>query len=1194
MALAEKVCLKQCDFKGGNIWVNVPPGASGFARRHFPNARVNEFMPAQNILQPRRPPFTSRLFWLLFLSAFVFCAIVRADDFSSRRAAFLNYYDTTVPNVNQTGSGPHRIGRTGFWAAEGRFFNNDLVNGSNYMYAALGDADSEGTDAGFSMWPAMDCYLRWNAALPSVFTPAITNFFEAQLTTNGTNYSVGSTANQQMMFAATRYLAGSVWGVNAFPAGSQYQANYGTSDPTGKAFVSNTIVKIPFYGLLEHDSLIYVQNTLGPIYTLSQFAPDAVLQNKAKMAFDWVVAASAGYYFYDNWAVASDRTEPYWVQTQPTTATFMTYLFFGGPVPSSYLESYGDALYCMSNFPGVLPEVVMAATNRVQSYTHRSTDMENTGSNNVVYNNGYFKTSYITPDYSLYSQAECGVATNSDGSFTITNYGTVSLYMPHQMQRWGVVWNAPNDQTKFWITNPYNPVYSGSSPNIYIGTTTSEETVQLGGTLAAVYDIPTSATRADWVHGGVLMANYQLLEGQIPTNYTAVIDNAATSGRLFLHYTNVLIALYISTNFTWGADTNLTNYFLVPANIAGLAVETASPDEYTQSTAALRLAAFASDVQTHGSVNTNLLTGSHPVMIYTDRHTNTLKVAFGQGSWTNGQSVDYQQWPTICNPWMYQAQLGNLFIFGTNRTIIYNYNTWTETTNCQPVLLTSSPVTATQNNYVDVDLTARVSDTETPSSNLLFTVGNPANGAVALLADAHTARFTPSTNYSGAAGFNFTTTDFGTDPRLVLYYNFQPPNTLPGNGIADVSGNARNAGMVTAGVATAIYSTSAPPALVLYDTQSLRLTNTSTAGAELTRMITPGNLSMTNGSWTFATWFQRATATNDNFIFYIGSSNGFGKSGDELQLYCPSNQNTVALRHYNAGGTLDVNLTSAALVSTGQWHHVALVFQHIADGTNNVSLCLDGAPVGTVSNIAWSLKQNHPLVFGGHNSTNAKVYRWFNGLLDDLALFRGALNTNEIARLAGRTVSHFGGWIVTNSVSVSVVAPPNTPPVLAAISNYTINAGITLLITNVATDTDQPPQTLTFALAVAPTNALITPGTGILSWRPLVSQASSTNPFSVTVADNGTPSLGATQSFTVTVNRLNRPGVANSFVTNNQFWLQATGALGPDYTIQISTNLSVSGWTNIFTSNSPALPFNWADTNFQSSPQKFYRLLLGP
>ena len=51
----------------------------------------------------------------------------------------------------------------------------------------------------------------------------------------------------------------------------------------------------------------------------------------------------------------------------------------------------------------------------------------------------------------------------------------------------------------------------------------------------------------------------------------------------------------------------------------------------------------------------------------------------------------------------------------------------------------------------------------------------------------------------------------------------------------------------------------------------------------------------------------------------------------------------------------------------------------------------------------------------------------------------------------------------TQSFSVAVLAS-NNPPVLAAISNQTIAVGMTLTITNTATDPDSPPQVLTFSL----------------------------------------------------------------------------------------------------------------------------------
>ncbi len=172
---------------------------------------------------------------------------------------------------------------------------------------------------------------------------------------------------------------------------------------------------------------------------------------------------------------------------------------------------------------------------------------------------------------------------------------------------------------------------------------------------------------------------------------------------------------------------------------------------------------------------------------------------------------------------------------------------------------------------------------------------------------------------------------------------------------------------------------------------------------------------------------------------------------------------------------------------------------------------------------------------------------------------------------------------------------PNTPPTLASVANQTINAGFTLVLTNTATDTDQPPQTLTFSLLNAPTNAALASlntNNTIFSWRPLVSQANTTNSIILKVADNGTPSLSATSMFKVTVNPLVQPAVSSIHVSGGQVSLVATGAIGPDYTVLISTNLA--RWQILFTSNSPATPVTLVDTNPSTSPIRFYRIQLGP
>jgi hypothetical protein len=166
--------------------------------------------------------------------------------------------------------------------------------------------------------------------------------------------------------------------------------------------------------------------------------------------------------------------------------------------------------------------------------------------------------------------------------------------------------------------------------------------------------------------------------------------------------------------------------------------------------------------------------------------------------------------------------------------------------------------------------------------------------------------------------------------------------------------------------------------------------------------------------------------------------------------------------------------------------------------------------------------------------------------------------------------------------------------VLTAISNRTILAGRTLTITNSATDAESPPQTLIYSLTgppPSPSGASINPGSGILTWRPAIAQAG-TNLLSVQVSDNGTPSLSATQSFSVIVNRPSQPGLTSPALSNGQFTLLISGDTGPDYTVQSSTNLV--DWLPIFSTNSPALPFQFLDSNASNYRQRFYRVLLGP
>jgi glucuronoarabinoxylan endo-1,4-beta-xylanase len=168
----------------------------------------------------------------------------------------------------------------------------------------------------------------------------------------------------------------------------------------------------------------------------------------------------------------------------------------------------------------------------------------------------------------------------------------------------------------------------------------------------------------------------------------------------------------------------------------------------------------------------------------------------------------------------------------------------------------------------------------------------------------------------------------------------------------------------------------------------------------------------------------------------------------------------------------------------------------------------------------------------------------------------------------------------------------NIPPTLAPIPNQTIGAGVTLVLTNVATASDVPPQTLTFSLLNAPDNATLDPNSGIFTWRPLVSQANTTNLIITSVTDNDSADLSATNSFTVFVNPLAQPVISSIDTSGGQVSLVVDGPVGPDYTLLSSTNLT--NWQVLFITNSPVTPITLIDTNFGADSACFYLIQLGP
>ncbi|MGA9779850.1 MAG: beta-galactosidase GalA [Verrucomicrobiia bacterium] len=184
---------------------------------------------------------------------------------------------------------------------------------------------------------------------------------------------------------------------------------------------------------------------------------------------------------------------------------------------------------------------------------------------------------------------------------------------------------------------------------------------------------------------------------------------------------------------------------------------------------------------------------------------------------------------------------------------------------------------------------------------------------------------------------------------------------------------------------------------------------------------------------------------------------------------------------------------------------------------------------------------------------------------------------------------------VIDNLSASFL-PTNIPPALASIANQTVNVGQTVAVTASATDTDFPPQTLTFNLLSAPADATLiqlNSTNAAFSWRPQVTSANTSNSVTIGVS-SGSPGLSATQSFMITVNPLVLPVVPTVSWSNGQFTLLVTNSIvGPDYAVQGSSNLVE--WSTLFITNSPPTnSFQWNDTNALTLPAQFYRIKVGP
>lgn len=123
--------------------------------------------------------------------------------------------------------------------------------------------------------------------------------------------------------------------------------------------------------------------------------------------------------------------------------------------------------------------------------------------------------------------------------------------------------------------------------------------------------------------------------------------------------------------------------------------------------------------------------------------------------------------------------------------------------------------------------------------------------------------------------------------------------------------------------------------------------------------------------------------------------------------------------------------------------------------------------------------------------------------------------------------------LTTTKSTVVTVLETNQPPILDHIPDFSADEGQLIEFAATARDLDWPPNKLQFSLnPQVPAGASVNPASGVFTWRPSPTQGPSTNLITLTVSDDGDPSLSASRSFTVVVNDMLSDFVVLCGITN--------------------------------------------------------------
>jgi hypothetical protein len=176
--------------------------------------------------------------------------------------------------------------------------------------------------------------------------------------------------------------------------------------------------------------------------------------------------------------------------------------------------------------------------------------------------------------------------------------------------------------------------------------------------------------------------------GYLPGGYLSMINDAGSSGRIFLHYGSVLIAVTATQPFDWNPAGGILapaspprkgdSEFRVKSPQCAIALETASPKDFPGTTSDEQLKSFRAGILAKSSLT---LTNQDALSArYLNRLGDSLECIYDGEDRVNRVPLDYKVWPLSESPWTSRkTEMDPLVVTDGQSERIYDFVSWTIT-----------------------------------------------------------------------------------------------------------------------------------------------------------------------------------------------------------------------------------------------------------------------------------------------------------------------------------------------------------------------------------------------------------------------------------------------------------------------------------------------------------------------------------